>query len=89
MGHYTETRHIKCRMKAPWMDPGLRELAALSAWLRLVVVLPRGRVIFCSSFSLAPPVQLQLSRRYYVCGEIIGRVESRIATAPCLICAVG
>ena len=31
LGHYTETRHIKCGMKAPWMDPGLLELAALSA----------------------------------------------------------
>jgi hypothetical protein len=28
---YTERCHIKCEMKALWMDPGLRELTALSA----------------------------------------------------------
>src|SRR5262249_5718710 len=31
LDNYTERRHIKCEMKAPWMNPGVRELAALSA----------------------------------------------------------
>ena len=43
LGHYTETRHIKCRMKAPWMDPGLRELAALSALAALGCGLAAGQ----------------------------------------------
>jgi hypothetical protein len=29
LGNYTESRHIKCEVKAP--NPGVRELAALSA----------------------------------------------------------
>ena len=31
LGNYAEKCHIKCEMKALWMDPGVRELAALSA----------------------------------------------------------
>jgi len=34
---------IKCEMKAPWMDPGLRELAALSALAALGCGLAAGQ----------------------------------------------
>src|SRR5262249_29488085 len=30
-GNYAERCHIKCEMKALWMDSGVREMAALSA----------------------------------------------------------
>ena len=43
LGHYTGTCHIKCEMKAPWMDPGLRELAALSALATLGCGLAAGQ----------------------------------------------
>ena len=43
LAHYTETRHIKCQMKAPWMDPGLRELAALPALAALGCGLAAGQ----------------------------------------------
>ena len=35
LGNYTESRHIKCEMKAPWMNPGVRgrALGAGCAWL--------------------------------------------------------
>jgi hypothetical protein len=31
LDNYTQRCHIKCELKALWMDPGVRELAALSA----------------------------------------------------------
>jgi alkanesulfonate monooxygenase SsuD/methylene tetrahydromethanopterin reductase-like flavin-dependent oxidoreductase (luciferase family) len=31
LGNYTERCHIKCEMKAPRIDPAVRELAVLSA----------------------------------------------------------
>ena len=55
LGNYTESRHIKCEMKALSMNPGVRGLAALSALAALGCGLAVGRGIFCSSLWLAPP----------------------------------
>jgi len=55
LGHYTGTCHIKCRMKAPWMDPGMRELAALSALAAFGCGLAaaQGELLFVAIFGAA------------------------------------
>ena len=60
MGHYTETRHIKCGMKAPWMDPGLLELAALSALAALGcgLAVAQGDFWFAAVFAAASIVTI-------------------------------
>jgi len=60
LGHYTGTCHIKCEMKAPWMDPGLRELAALSALAALGCGLAAGQgdFLFVVLFSAASVVTI-------------------------------
>ena len=59
MGNYTESRHIKCEMKAPWMDPGL-ELAALSALAALGCGLAAGQgdLLFVALFGAASIVTI-------------------------------
>jgi len=60
LGHYTETRHIKCGMKAPWMDPGLLELAALSALAALGCGLAAGHgdLLFVALFGATSVVAI-------------------------------
>ena len=55
LGNYTESRHIKCEMKAPWMNPGVRELAALSALAALGCGLAAGQGDLLFVALLAPP----------------------------------
>jgi hypothetical protein len=49
------TCHIKCEMKGPWTDPGLRELAALSALAALGCGLAaaQGDLLFAAIFGAA------------------------------------
>ena len=55
LGNYTESRHIKREMKAPWMNPGVRELAALSALAALGCGLAaaQGDLLFVAIFGAA------------------------------------
>jgi len=54
-GHCIGTPHIKCEMKGPWTDPGLRELAALSALAALGCGLAaaQGDLLFAAIFGAA------------------------------------
>src|SRR5262249_52211539 len=60
LGNYTERRHIKCGMKAPWMDPRVRELAALSALAALGCGLAAGQgdFLFVALFGAASVVAI-------------------------------
>src|SRR5215467_3508276 len=60
LGDYTESRHIKCEMKAPWMNPGVRELAALSALAALGCGLAAGQgdLLFVALFGAASIVTI-------------------------------
>ena len=60
LGNYTESRHIKCEMKAPWMNPGVRELAALSALAALGCGLAAGQgdLLFVALFGAASIVTI-------------------------------
>jgi len=60
LGNYTESRHIKCEMKAPWMNPGVRELAALSALAALGCGLAAGQgdLLFVAFFGAASIVTI-------------------------------
>jgi len=73
LGNYTEKCHIKCEMKALWMDPGVRELAALSALAALGCGLAaaRGDLLFVAIFGAACAVTI--IEAIDVCSEIIGR----------------
>jgi hypothetical protein len=55
LGNYTERCHIKCEMKALLMDPGVRELAALSALAALGCGLAaaQGDLLFVAVFGAA------------------------------------
>ena len=55
LDNYTERCHIKCQMKALWMDPRLRELAALSALAALGCGLAaaHGDFVFAAIFGVA------------------------------------
>ena len=55
MGNYTESRRIRCGMKALWMNPGVRELAALSALAALGCGLAAGQgdLLFVALFGAA------------------------------------
>src|SRR5262245_36878257 len=58
LGNYTESRHIKREMKAPWTNPGVRELAALSgrASLGCGLAAAQGDLLFVAIFGAASPV---------------------------------
>ena len=60
LGNYTESRHIKREMKAPWMNPGVRELAALSALAALGFGLAaaQGDLLFVAIFGAACAVTI-------------------------------
>jgi len=60
LGNYTESRHIKCEMKAPWMNPRARELAALSALAALGCGLAAGQgdLLFVALFGAASIVTI-------------------------------
>ena len=60
LGNYTESRHIKCEMKAPWMNPGVQELAALSALAALGCGLAaaQGDLLFVAIFGAACAVTI-------------------------------
>ena len=60
MGNYAERCHIKCEMKALWMDPGVRELAALSALAALGCGLAaaQGDLLFVALFGAASTVAI-------------------------------
>ena len=60
LGNYTERRHIKCEMKAPWMNPGVRELAALSALAALGCGLAaaQGDLLFVALFAATSVVAI-------------------------------
>jgi hypothetical protein len=60
LGNYTESRHIKREMKAPWMNPGVRELAALSALASLGCGLAaaQGDLLFVAIFGAACAVTI-------------------------------
>ena len=60
LGNYTESRHVKCEMKAPWMNPGVRELAALSALAALGCGLAaaQGDLLFVAIFGAACAVTI-------------------------------
>ena len=87
LGNYTESRHIKCEMKAPWMNPGVRELAALSALAALGCGLAAGQcdLLFVALFgaaSIVTIIEATLTMRP-------GGAEPRSRSTPCLICALG
>ena len=54
LGNYSESRHTKCEMKALSMDPGLRELAALSALAALGCGLAAGQGVMLRSILRRP-----------------------------------
>jgi hypothetical protein len=60
LGNYTESRHIKREMKAPWMNPGVWELAALSALAALGCGLAaaQGDLLFVAIFGAASVVAI-------------------------------
>jgi hypothetical protein len=60
LGNYAERCHIKCEMKALWMDPGVRELAALSALAAVGCGLAaaQGDLLFVAIFGAASVVTI-------------------------------
>jgi hypothetical protein len=60
LGNYAEGCHIKCEMKALWMDPGVRELAALSALAALGCGLAaaQGDLLFVALFAATSVVAI-------------------------------
>jgi hypothetical protein len=60
LGNYAERYHIKCEMKALWMDPGVWELAALSALAALGCGLAAGQgdLLFVALFGAASIVTI-------------------------------
>src|SRR5215510_13605010 len=60
LGNHAERCHIKCEMKALWMDPGVRELAALSALAALGCGLAavQGDLLFVAIFGAACAVTI-------------------------------
>jgi hypothetical protein len=60
LGNYAERCHIKCEMKALWMDPGVRELAALSALAAVGCGLAaaQGDLLFAAIFGAASVVTI-------------------------------
>jgi len=54
LGNYTESRHIKCEMKAPWMNPGVPALAALGCGLAA----GQGDLLFVALFGAASIVTI-------------------------------
>jgi hypothetical protein len=62
-----EKCHIKCEMKAPWMEPGVRELAALSALAALGCGLAAGQgdLLFVALFGAASIVRIIEARRRF------------------------
>ena len=60
MGNYAERCHIKREMKALWMDPRVRELAALSALAALGCGLAAGQgdLLFVAIFGAACAVTI-------------------------------
>ena len=60
MGNYTESCHIKREMKGLWMDPGVGEVAALSALAALGCGLAaaRGDFLFVAVFGVASVVTI-------------------------------
>ena len=60
MGNYAESCHIKRELKALWMDPRVRELAALSALAALGCGLAAGQgdLLFLAIFGAASVVTI-------------------------------
>src|SRR5262249_34677874 len=89
LGNYTESRHIKCEMKALWMNPGVRELAALSALAALACGLAAGQgdLRFCALFGAASIVTVIEGIRRLRGGRRAPNPGRD--SAPCLICALG
>ena len=60
LANYAERCHIKCEMKALWMDSGVREMAALSALAALGCGLAavQGDLLFVAIFGVACAVTI-------------------------------
>ena len=60
MDNYTQRCYIKCELKALWMDPRVRELAALSALAALGcgLAVAQGDFVFVALFGAASIVTI-------------------------------